>query len=274
MINKIKMKNTLILIINFSCLLFLVLVSCNTSVKDKNNVNVIVQLSFPSESIPPLNVYLKDVNTNKVYLYKNYDGSSLINFKDIPNGEYIAFAYTKDYIIGTSKAKGGYTCAVDCGLTVDCKDISIKKINISNEFNDTLKIFDWYNENYIPNEPQIIFKTFPDNKGEYKETRINESKSLADIRSLVISGAEHNLLKRLGEPDEELSAYNFLDKYYHNKFNIDSFYWGSAIRDSEIFVYNNLSDKPIIVVYDSRNDEVHEVLFLNDVTSINDVATR
>jgi hypothetical protein len=82
------------------------------------------------------------------------------------------------------------------------------------------------------------------------------------------------LLKRLGEPDEELSAYNFLDKYYHNKFNIDSFYWGSAIRDSEIFVYNNLSDKPIIVVYDSRNDEVHEVLFLNDVTSINDVATR
>jgi hypothetical protein len=109
---------------------------------------------------------------------------------------------------------------------------------------------------------------------EANSNQSQTSNSLTQIRSLVIAGAEHNLLKRLGEPDEELSAYNFLDKYYHNKFNIDSFYWGSAIRDSEIFVYNNLSDKPIIVVYDSRNDEVHEVLFLNDVTSINDVATR
>jgi len=91
---------------------------------------------------------------------------------------------------------------------------------------------------------------------------------------LVISGGKRNLLKRLGEPDEEFSAYNFLDKYFHNKFNINSIYWGSAILHSEVLVYNHLTEKPIIVVYDSRNHNVHEVLFLNDVSSINDVAIR
>ena len=162
MSNKYRLKLiSLFLVVQF-------LVGCNSSnVQEKENMNmnnVKVQLSYPSEGIPPLSVYLKDINSGKVYMYENDEGLTLINFEGIPDGEYVAFAYTKEFILGNMKAKGSYSYAVDCGLTVDCKNNRLKKCLINNEYSDTIKIFDWYHEEDIPSEPTSIVKKFGEKK--------------------------------------------------------------------------------------------------------------
>jgi hypothetical protein len=374
------MKNPIKNIITISKILFLILILICIGCTGSNQISneekfkdIIVQLSYPSEGIPPLNIYLKEKNSGKVYLYENFDGNQFIKIKNLPWGEYVAFAYTKDFILGKVKARGSYTYAVDCGLSVDCKNFSLKKCLINKDFNDTIKILDWYNENNIPSEPTKIFEILSEKKKEKMSnsdenimtfipedinseyikvtleispnnrvnltqffrngdefsikgviengminldepdrediieiysnklsienqwvgknifklkglnTQQNESingetlykyDNIGEIRNLVIAGGKRNFLKRLGQPNEEYSAYNFLDKYFHNKFNINSIYWGSAILHGEVYVYNNLTNKPIIIVYNSRKDIVKEVLFIEDVSSINDVAIR
>jgi len=105
---------------------------------------------YPSEYIPAMNIYLKNKETNKIYSLDIKENQKPFKFKKVPAGNYIAFAYTVQEISTddnnkTSIANGGYTHAVPCGLTVDCKDHSLLVFKVENgKTTKNIQICDWF----------------------------------------------------------------------------------------------------------------------------------
>jgi hypothetical protein len=156
-----RMRNTITLI---SVILFLYSCTSSNSNQDKNqdSSNNTSELNgvlcYPSDYyIPEMTVYLRQTNSDKVYKLTTKENQSLFKFKDIPFGEYCCYAYTLDSTIEDTngiktKAIGGYTKAVPCGLTIDCNDhtlINFKIDSISSK--DTISICDFYGA-IVPNE--------------------------------------------------------------------------------------------------------------------------
>jgi len=104
---------------------------------------------YPSEYIPAMNLYLKNKETSKIYTLDIYENQKSFKFKKIPEGNYIAFAYTiqedlTDINNKSSVVSGGYTNAVPCGLTVDCKDHSLLVFKVKNgTATKNIQICDW-----------------------------------------------------------------------------------------------------------------------------------
>lgn len=101
---------------------------------------------YPSEYIPAMNVYLKNKETGKIYSLDIKENEKPFKFKKIPEGNYIAFAYTvQEVLTDVSIASGGYTHAVPCGLTVECKDHSLLIFKVQNgKTTKNIKICDWF----------------------------------------------------------------------------------------------------------------------------------
>lgn len=97
-----------------------------------------------------MNIYLKNKETNKIYSLDIKENQKPFKFKKVPAGNYIAFAYTVQEISTddnnkTSIANGGYTHAVPCGLTVDCKDHSLLVFKVENgKTTKNIQICDWF----------------------------------------------------------------------------------------------------------------------------------
>src|SRR5687768_12428947 len=115
-------------------------------------------LCYPSDYIPPMTVYLKNQDTKKIYRQVTKQNQKNFSFKEIPDGKYVAFAYTLDETLidnqnKTSKAGGGYTQFVPCGLSVECEDHSLIEILVVNGTGSPgIEICDWYGA-IIPPEP-------------------------------------------------------------------------------------------------------------------------
>jgi len=107
-------------------------------------------LCYPSEYIPAMNVYLKPVNADKSYKLTIKEDQRTFKFKKVPAGSYVAFAYTVeetliDFHNKRSKASGGFTLAVPCGLTVACKDHALIHFKVNKgKVTSNIKICDWY----------------------------------------------------------------------------------------------------------------------------------
>ncbi len=100
------------------------------------------KLCYPSDYIPSMVVYLKEINTNQTYTLATKQNQKQFSFANIPLGNYFAYAYTVD------KAHGGYTNAVPCGLSYECQDHSLINIELKGQpFHDTISICDWYGSN-------------------------------------------------------------------------------------------------------------------------------
>ena len=108
------------------------------------------KLCFPSENVPAMNVYLKTVGADKVYKLVSKDNQQAFTFKKIPEGNYVAFAYTVettslDLNNKKSKASGGFTHFVPCGLSVDCKDHTLISFKVNKgKTTGAISICDWY----------------------------------------------------------------------------------------------------------------------------------
>lgn len=108
------------------------------------------KLCYPSEMIPPLTVFLKEVNTNTVVKQDFPQNTSTFNISNVIPGKYIAFAYLQ-----SSKTGGGsYSAAVPCGLTVSCTDHSSIEFSVQANSSVTgIDICDWYSPNDVPAYP-------------------------------------------------------------------------------------------------------------------------
>ena len=116
----------------------------------------------------------------------------------------------------------------------------------------------------------VLIETYNIDYNSNNKTNSNENSTLnkntlSNIRSLVINGNKRNLIRRLGNPDELLSASDFLLKY----FDVEASY--NKIKYSDIYIYNEISDKPIVVILNNYNNKVFEVLYLDEINSIEDI---
>ena len=110
-------------------------------------------LGYPSSFIPPLTVYAISEKDPKVYFsVKTQTNQQAFTLELVEPGTYVLVAYPED----TSELAGGYTKAVACGLSVECKDHSL--VSVSVEAGKTVsgvEIKDWYApEGTFPKKPQ------------------------------------------------------------------------------------------------------------------------
>ncbi|HEV8513416.1 MAG TPA: hypothetical protein VGQ59_09065 [Cyclobacteriaceae bacterium] len=108
------------------------------------------KLCYPSEYIPAMNVYLKANGSNIIYKLVSKENDQTFSFKKIPEGNYVAYAYTIDATMldlnnKKSKASGGFSHFVPCGLSVDCKDHSLISFKVNKgKTTNAIDICDWY----------------------------------------------------------------------------------------------------------------------------------
>ncbi|MBP8793496.1 MAG: hypothetical protein KBE41_02530 [Lutibacter sp.] len=134
------MKNS----ITFLFLSAILLTSCSSTTGTVKGT-----VCYPSDYIPAMTVYVKNKETGKINSLNIRENQKTFKFKKIPEGNYVAFAYTVQEVLVDNNnksiiANGGFTQAVPCGLTVDCKDhslitFSVKKGNTINN----IQICDW-----------------------------------------------------------------------------------------------------------------------------------
>jgi len=137
--------------------ILLSLLFLSACVARKGEINGV--LCYPSDYVPSMNVYLKETHSQKIYKLTTNQDQRRFKFRNIPFGDYTAYAYTLDKVSmdrkgAQSQAKGGYTKAVACGLTIHCHDHSLIKIKIkSRRYKDTISICDFYGA-IVPTEPK------------------------------------------------------------------------------------------------------------------------
>lgn len=128
----------------FYCLLVLFMTNCTYSFAQ----TVKGKLSYPSEYVPSLIVYLKNTATGELFKYVSKEGEMKYEFKNIPAGKYVAYCYLND---SDSDFGAGYTKAVPCGLSVECNDHSLIQFEVKEKgITDKINIGDWYGAEIPP----------------------------------------------------------------------------------------------------------------------------
>ena len=84
-------------------------------------------LSYPSEGIPPLKVVAFDVITQAPVASVETEAGQSTYSLSVPGGIYYVVAYTLD-----GQLAGGYTVAVQCGLSVECTDHTLLPVPTAN----------------------------------------------------------------------------------------------------------------------------------------------
>ena len=99
-------------------------------------------LGYPSQGIPPLEVFAINASDNSVY-FKTVTAVNQQTFTidGIAPGVYVVVAYPLD----TDALAGGYTKAVACGLSVECTDHSLIQVAVTaGQSESGIEVKDWY----------------------------------------------------------------------------------------------------------------------------------
>lgn len=99
-------------------------------------------LGYPSEGIPPMQVYAMNTTDNTaVFSVKTPQHTQDFTISNLDPGTYYVFAYPQD----TDKLAGGYTKAVPCGLSVECTDHSLIPVVVAaGKTVSGIEVKDWY----------------------------------------------------------------------------------------------------------------------------------
>jgi CSLREA domain-containing protein len=98
-------------------------------------------LCYPSEGIPPMDLYFLNTGNQVVTSFPHLDGTASYSH-DLDPGTYVAYAYPQGYNIG-----GSYSQAVLCGLTVNCTDHSLIQFPVvAGQVTSDIDICDWYGQ--------------------------------------------------------------------------------------------------------------------------------
>lgn len=143
------------------------------------------------------------------------------------------------------------------------------------------------NDELFTDDADFNFKLNGDNLcytmegNEYCYRKIKDSKtsvknysfqSLSDLRGMIISSSLRNMKKRLGEPDESMGADDYLLKYHDWKpFSV---YSANRTAYSLVFVYENLLQKPVVVIFNNHNGKVYDVMYKDEIKSFEDLAVN
>lgn len=106
-------------------------------------------ICFPSEGIPPLEIFFEETGTGQAFVLHTHQNQFLYNVR-LPPGSYMAFT-----------EGGSYSPAVPCGLTVDCSDHApIVFSVVDGQLTSGVDICDWYGPAEdlpsVPSDPRPI----------------------------------------------------------------------------------------------------------------------
>lgn len=103
------------------------------------------KLSYPSEYIPALRIYLKNINNNNIITYDTKVDDGKYEIKNVPIGNYIAYTYPIEKELEIDKSGAGYTNAVPCGLHYGCDDHNLMIFEVTGgSILGNIDITDWY----------------------------------------------------------------------------------------------------------------------------------
>jgi len=107
-------------------------------------------LGYPSSGIPPLEVYAINTQKDEVFIIETKQNQTEFIFPGLPVGIYHIVAYTLD-----GGLSGGYSKAVECGLTVECTDHSLVDVEVkAGAVTQDVQVKDWYApEGTFPKKP-------------------------------------------------------------------------------------------------------------------------
>lgn len=110
-----------------------------------------VTLCYPSEMIPPMTLYLENVNTQEVTVVPTVQNQPPMELP-LPPGTYVAYAWLPDFAFG-----GSYSQAVPCGLSVECNDHSLIQFEImTDQTTSRIEVCDWYGDpGDVPYPPNV-----------------------------------------------------------------------------------------------------------------------
>jgi hypothetical protein len=151
-----------------------------------------------------------------------------------------------------------------------CSDCYIINQNELCEPNPETGDYDCYSFNQAKSTHSIDEVLYPSKKN----IKNSSQKSFAEIRSLVISGNKDNMIRHLGKPNEDLSSYDFLKKYYNWK--PISIYSSKRPLGLNIYMYDNIDNtsNTILVIYNLNNRKVTEIMYKSDVESYEDICVH
>jgi hypothetical protein len=105
------------------------------------------RLAFPSEGIPPLAVYARNVASGETIGVGTEENQESYTIEDVPAGVYYVFAWVSD----GNGIGGAYTQAVLCGLAAECTDHSLIEVPVAGgQTTQGVDITDWYEQSVVP----------------------------------------------------------------------------------------------------------------------------
>ncbi len=119
-------------------------------VETEKTGNIKGTLGYPSEGIPPLEVYaISTTDSSNYFFIKTSQNQNSFEIEDVDSGTYYVLAYSE------SNFAGGWTKAVPCGLSVDCNDHSLTPVVVKAGVTTSgIELKDWYApENFFPSRP-------------------------------------------------------------------------------------------------------------------------
>ena len=119
-------------------------------VETEKTGNIKGTLGYPSEGIPPLEVYaISTTDSSNYFFIKTSQNQNSFEIEDVDPGTYYVLAYSE------SNFAGGWTKAVPCGLSVDCNDHSLTPVVVKAGVTTSgIELKDWYApENFFPSRP-------------------------------------------------------------------------------------------------------------------------
>ena len=186
------------------------------------------------------------INVNNLSLFVDEQGNEY-NFGDISNKNNINFQC--------------YTNNSEGGISDELKDQKFKVtyIKISKDDFELVKISPINSKSDLSTD---------------EKTNVTSTKTISEIRSLIISGTKQNMIRQLGKANEEYSSDDFMEKYYNWK--ASSVYSTQRLLYSQVFLYENIDNtgKTILVVYSSHNGKVYEVMYKDDLKSYEDLSVN
>jgi hypothetical protein len=136
-------------------------------------------ICYPSQYIPAMTAYFKEVNTGAVTSLPIAENQLTYQI-DLPQGTYHAYAWLPDKSLG-----GHYSYAVPCGLDVSCTDHNPLPFYVYAGLTTTgIDICDWYSESDVPQAPGAAAPASPATSGDVE---------ILDVGSLFPAGNRFSL---------------------------------------------------------------------------------
>ncbi|MGD8813707.1 MAG: hypothetical protein PVI78_04445 [Anaerolineales bacterium] len=137
------------------------------------------KLCYPSEYIPAMTAYFKEVNTGVVSSLPIAENQLTYQIS-LPPGTYHAYAWLLDNSLG-----GSYSYAVPCGLDVSCTNHNLLPFSVFVGTTTTgIDICDWYSQQDVPQAPGAAAPTTPASPGGVE---------ILQVDTLLPAGNQFNL---------------------------------------------------------------------------------